>query len=546
MADPLSLLRQYHSQKKLPVERDGDIIFGEFAWPKNVKTNYVIYGTGKEGSPKEYYTLECLLFLLKNEQLMHTAYVRRATAENIPVVHRPDRKDLLGYLSGESSSSSSIDKSAPLEMARQVKRPAEEPQRPGVIKKPRLENTSMEKVKDHLASRFSQSRGGDVMNKDIRSLSETMSREKIAAIRQKRIAMKRTTIKGGVEVPATVTTGTVPGADVPSILEFDVSRERQWRTRTAILQSNGKMFSKNILAIVQSVRARANDPRGSGGQGPPGMAKPSLPGGQLTKPTPSRPQHTPRPAGYSRYDQEKLARKEETGDFQIDTMRTYQGINLKNVAAETSTGKPNTVPPSSLVAHPPARPLPHPHNPPTRDVVPTSGSTGGSQKRASRTPIIIIPPVASSLITMYNARDILQDLKFVSTEQKRNEGMKRENELLLQRTKANGLTVPYRVIDNPSKLTNADWDRVVAVFAMGPTWQFKGWPWDGKPVEIFSKVRAFHIKYEETKLDENISKWAVTVINLPRMTRHWDRAKILKFWEILDNHMSKNKPHLRF
>ena len=42
-----------------------------------------------------------------------------------------------------------------------------------------------------------------------------------------------------------------------------------------------------------------------------------------------------------------------------------------------------------------------------------------------------------------------------------------------------------RVIDSPQKLAPADWDRVVAVFVMGPTWQFKGWPWNGNPVDIF-------------------------------------------------------------
>ena len=31
---------------------------------------------------------------------------------------------------------------------------------------------------------------------------------------------------------------------------------------------------------------------------------------------------------------------------------------------------------------------------------------------------------------------------------------------LIQRRKEGALTVPYRVIDNPGKLTNADWDRV--------------------------------------------------------------------------------------
>ena len=68
-------------------------------------------------------------------------------------------------------------------------------------------------------------------------------------------------------------------------------------------------------------------------------------------------------------------------------------------------------------------------------------------------------------------------------------GAKRDNELLIQRRKEGGLTVPYRVIDNPAKLTNADWDRVVAVFVMGQAWQFKGWPWDGNPTVIFSKSK---------------------------------------------------------
>ena len=69
----------------------------------------------------------------------------------------------------------------------------------------------------------------------------------------------------------------------------------------------------------------------------------------------------------------------------------------------------------------------------------------------------------------------MQDLRFISTDDKKGRGEKRENELLIQRRKeagaaasaGGGTTVPYRVIDNPAKLTNADWDRVVAVFVMG-------------------------------------------------------------------------------
>lgn len=119
------------------------------------------------------------------------------------------------------------------------------------------------------------------------------------------------------------------------------------------------------------------------------------------------------------------------------------------------------------------------------------------------------------------------------------------------------MTVPYRVIDNPQKLTQQDWSRVVAVFVMGPAWQFKGWPWDGNPVEIFSKsnliqnfnqikkkinfslilVCAFHLRFNEMKLDNNVGKWSVTLLNLSQTKRHLDRAVLMTFWETLDKYV---------
>jgi parafibromin len=147
---------------------------------------------------------------------------------------------------------------------------------------------------------------------------------------------------------------------------------------------------------------------------------------------------------------------------------------------------------------------------------------------------------------MYNAKDLLQDLRYVSVEEKRLQGAKRDNEVLLQRMKPGSLTVPYRVIDNPLKLAPEDWDRVVAVFVQGPAWQFKGWPWNGNPVDIFSRIKAYHLKWAELPLDANVKKWSVHVLNLDRNKRHLDRATLNQFWEILDRHMAKNKPHLRF
>lgn len=57
----------------------------------------------------------------------------------------------------------------------------------------------------------------------------------------------------------------------------------------------------------------------------------------------------------------------------------------------------------------------------------------------------------------------------MTTEEKKAKNCRRENEVLIQRRKENGQTVPYRVVDNPLKFTEDEWDRVVAVFVqVGP------------------------------------------------------------------------------
>lgn len=86
-----------------------------------------------------------------------------------------------------------------------------------------------------------------------------MSVEKIAAIKAKRLAKKRTTIKSN---DYSDTLGVV-GSDLRAILDYDVdltkdiiSRERQWRTRTTVLQSNGKVSAEMIYLFVPNILYR--------------------------------------------------------------------------------------------------------------------------------------------------------------------------------------------------------------------------------------------------------------------------------------------------
>lgn len=48
------------------------------------------------------------------------------------------------------------------------------------------------------------------------------------------------------------------------------------------------------------------------------------------------------------------------------------------------------------------------------------------------------------------------------------------------------------------------------------------------------------------RLDSNVAKWSVEIIELSRTKRHLDRANLLKFWSLLDAHIIKNKHYLRY
>lgn len=379
MADCLSLLRQYNVQKKEIIERDNLIIFDQLAWPKHVKTNYLVFRGAKESSPKDYYTLESLLFLLKNVTLSHPLYIQRANTQKIHSVKLPDRKALLAYLNGETDTSTSIDKSVPLEMA--IATPA--PKRhhddtPDAIKKAKLESKQLLEEKQRLAAKLSAPKEGGAITDQIRSLSEAMSVEKIAAIKAKRLAKKRQTIKMDND----------PNADQRLFMESDltkdiIKKERHHKTRTNVLLSTGKTFD-NIMELLKSVKAREE-----------GRAVTTT-----TNDAQKQPKQDTRQAvtGYNRYDQEKFRGKEEMEDFKIDTMGTYHGLTLKSVTE-------GVVNKQMLTQHDNAVKQPAPPVAKQQHVQ--------TAVKESRVPIIIVPATSSSVITVYNAIDFLQDYKYI-------------------------------------------------------------------------------------------------------------------------------------
>lgn len=585
MADPLSQLRQFHINGKKIEEHNGYIIFGDHGWPKNVNTNYLVYSTDDDKNKKDYYTLECLLYFLKNMDIAHHHYVRQAGSVDIPVVHRPDRKNILAYLKGEQQTSSGIDKNAPIpplrlpvaEIYKRDHHSSSDPQpstssqssnsqsHHGDASRTATENSTAnskkrphdpemeKKMREEFAARLYEP-----SNKKLATIIPTeavdksgetaeasaaiskFGAEKLAAMRAKHLAVKRTTI-----IDADMEVGkTGPGATDSSSKEAELliamdsdpsklirSKEKVWRTRSSILQAQSKDFSKTVLPLCDLMFKLDNPSK----KMPPPSDHVDMNSFQQQQ----QQQNIQRNA-YNRYDQERFV-KLDIG-VEIDTKKSFvSGVaNGYNQTSQPPASKPTPNTPGvmnpSMNNGSQARSgdsidgrhkVPHPMSRPTK---------------RHATPIIIIPATNTSIINMYNASSILQDLTYVD----RPANKTRDSEILIQRKKPDGTHTPYKVIDNPTKLDSNDWNRVVAVFVQGPAWQFKGWPWGGIPVEIFSRIKGFHLKWDESKLDENVAKWNVHILELSRNKRHLDKANLLKFWSSLDAFMMKYKSFLKF
>lgn len=112
------------------------------------------------------------------------------------------------------------------------------------------------------------------------------------------------------------------------------------------------------------------------------------------------------------------------------------------------------------------------------------------------TPYIIVPASATALLNMYNAEAFFRDGRFVAPMDARSAAAgPKPDRVTIVRRDSYGNEARFHVTDNVHLFRNrGDWMKVVAVFAQGPEWQFKGWRWgrspdrpDITPAEIFDR-----------------------------------------------------------
>ncbi|KHJ45259.1 RNA pol II accessory factor, Cdc73 family [Trichuris suis] len=546
---PLSRMRDYTINGREIIEEGDYLIFGDKAFHKSCKTNFLMW------NQKDYYTLESVYFFLKNRSLVHTSYVKEAAARELQVVIRPDRKPLEDYLTNEKleTAPTRIDCNAPFcnfvlvdELRSVLPCPSEPPPAEQESKRPRinLEEVARKERLFAMLGKGSTAEQDSKLTEPIRELSKDLglTADKIAALRSKALARKRTqiqTIEDDLEeLPTAGIEGEVPVEEHVEKPTELITEEIVYVNRNSILMAS----TKDILAVIKPAIHEVEK-----------VAKMKMDKVRVSKEVQINNEAEKRSSqpAYSRYDQDRF-KKSVTEDFNIDTKRTFT-VPVVESAVTDRLNSPNSAQLNSSPGKANA----------SMSTARDESVVGRPSKRSSRIPIIVIPSTTSSLVTLYNARELLENLRYANSDEAKTKCARRDNEILIHRRRENGTSSPFRIVNNPLRFTNDEWNRVVAVFVQGPAWQFKGWPLGTNPPDIFTKgfgefggallssnmpfiVCAFHLKWEDDKLDSNVSRWAVNILTLSRTKRHLDRACLHKFWETLDRFMVKKKSQLDF
>ena len=77
---------------------------------------------------------------------------------------------------------------------------------------------------------------------------------------------------------------------------------------------------------------------------------------------------------------------------------------------------------------------------------------------------------------MLRLQSILEEGVYITPEQARAQGVKKQSLVIFYRKIGRSAPVMYHITDQPPAAKSHDWERVAAIFVTGAAWQFKEYP----------------------------------------------------------------------
>ncbi|XP_016974455.2 parafibromin [Drosophila rhopaloa] len=386
------------------------------------------------------------------------------------------------------------------------------------------------------------------MDTNSMTLAQTMTVEAIAAIKSKRLAMKR--VLDDVAQRERMMQREInqqKHEEQAEICRRAMERERQHRSRDELMLGEKELPGVlQTLALVYDSKKRRMLSRPEESFLEETIAPPAPETVREVPVVPPQPEtmdlHMDK---YNRYGQERFLKSQQ--EFDINPQGNYlEKVGLAGTNINQQSSHLENVGVAGINLNPEQT------NPPAvnQQIANTADKVENPQKIArlrSWMPIIVVPQSVTSLITIHNARQLLQEMRYLSVEKARlsYRPYQYPDEVIIER-RFQGELVGYRIIDNVTRLTAEEWGEVVAVFALGPSWQFKGWPQFPNLALIFRQVCAFHLHFKDSPPLKELLNLPVHMLALPLNERHSDCGIVAKFWNKVDRHMAVHHRQFAF
>ncbi|MCJ1313137.1 accessory factor associated with RNA polymerase II [Agyrium rufum] len=175
----------------------------------------------------------------------------------------------------------------------------------------------------------------------------------------------------------------------------------------------------------------------------------------------------------------------------------------------------------------------------TLPIVPSPAS-----KKSNRRPdpIILLSPSASSLLRLSNIKPFLEAGAYQPPDSSSSASSILHISRLLPQVDSQR-PLRFILVDTPEQFKPDYWNRVVAVFTTGQTWQFKGYKWQ-QPMDLFRNVLGIYIGWRGEDVPANVKGWGRGVACLgvdkwmgPTGNRWRDREVVEGFWGRVQEHM---------
>ncbi|CAK9438682.1 uncharacterized protein LODBEIA_P29060 [Lodderomyces beijingensis] len=171
-----------------------------------------------------------------------------------------------------------------------------------------------------------------------------------------------------------------------------------------------------------------------------------------------------------------------------------------------------------------------------RDLKRSDKKTKAVQKSTGpkKQPIIIVSPATTALLSLSNIKTFFEEGHYTEPVPT---NRPKSGVVILNHRSDNLVSAAQKimVVDNTDLFTSPEyWNRVIAVFTTGQTWQFAKYT-PSQPEALFQKYAGFYVGYQGESTPPQIRDWNVREIKVDRGDKRFkDKVIVKDFWLEID------------